>query len=441
MQLFLALQAINGVSRVCDRNGIEKIVVNDPWRVAHPGVISLSQALAGFGAVLVALAALTNLAVVFGFASIIFMLAMLVRIIAPRLSGLSTWNDFVVLGDARDFAPSATQAAHETRDAALRPPLDAPQGDFLPVSTKVVLAGLYALHTSDRNVSQNGTETFGKAVMRFADGWILLSAAEALWNMRKTARLFFAICTGLGMLSVVGALMWDDARPRTAALLTGPFTFLVGPILYSLSAPKTLRGRILPYQGRLLMHQSPSLNRIMTNKVCLNYVASALVMVHVWLIAALGRYLSAKTADPVVESFYPTPAPQPEYILVVVPFSILSGLIFANAPDTFLAVAVTVGLPGIISFGALFMGNATDIVRFLSEGSNRYVFLEPDLAVKASGIFSTPQEDLSVHREALQAASELDRSLEGLFAKEGVQLPHRSTGTQTSTRPEVNNTK
>lgn len=71
------------------------------------------------------------------------------------------------------------------------------------------------------------------------------------------------------------------------------------------------------------------------------------------------------------------------------------------------------------------MGQSTDIVSFLSKGANRHillVLLEPNLTMKAGGLCGTNLDDLCAYREALFASVELDRSLEGLFEKEGAQL-------------------
>jgi hypothetical protein len=206
-------------------------------------------------------------------------------------------------------------------------------------------------------------------------------------------------------------------------ILIGPFAFWTGAILYALGAPKTLRGRIMPYRGDLVMHQSKSLNDTMTLKVLLGLAASAMIGVHIWVVVAFARYFVANTGehfyDAAVERLYPTPVPRVEHALAMSPLSMLCGLaIFANYGQStpYWLFALVLLVPAILGLASMLVGRSTDIVRHLSEGSNGLILLAPDLLINCA---SDKAED------AKHAAEILDRALDAFFAANAEVVAHR----------------
>ena len=102
-ELFTKLSQTGGVSLVEGRDGLTRIVVNDPWMVAHKPTMVFSTGMlvvSGFLGVIGLMMTSMNL---LGFAALLTVIAMFVRLMAPRMSGLPVWNDFLVLGDTRDL--------------------------------------------------------------------------------------------------------------------------------------------------------------------------------------------------------------------------------------------------------------------------------------------------------------------------------------------------
>jgi hypothetical protein len=398
IELFRLLSAVGGLSLVRSRDGSEKLIVNDPWRVANPALIWLSQVVLWVGVGLMLLGLFTSV-LFLGVATNLLLLAMIIRLIAPLSSGLAVWNDFLVLGDPREF--NANAAALSSEPMPLQHPLDNLEDELIPFGTKIGLAAAYALSVAGANTP----DTLLKGITNYVDGLIMLTAGEGLWNMRTTAKGFFATCTGLGMFSIaMMIIIGGSAEFARWKLWVGPFVYLTGPTLYALHAPKWLRGRIMPYRGHFVMHQSPSLNAIMTIKIVLNFIASALCGVLIWVVVMFSKFVSdnlfgPKPHDAVVEHFYPTPTPLPGYTVVVLPFSLLSGLVilshYGSSEPSYWPTVVTILIPGLLSFGGLFMGASSDVIRFLSTNFDEHV------------------------------ATELDDALDALFEVEVDQLAHR----------------
>jgi len=123
-----------------------------------------------------------------------------------------------------------------------------------------------------------------------------------------------------------------------------------------------------------------------------NFIASALCGVLIWVVGMFSKFVSdnlfgPKFHDPVVEHFYPTPTPLPGYAIVVLPFSLLSGLVilshYGSAETSYWPILVTVLAPALLSAAGLLIGASTDIVRFLSTDFNCHSAVELDAALDA----------------------------------------------------------
>jgi hypothetical protein len=417
-QIFETLAAVGGLCRVVSRDHLDKIVVVDPWLVANQNLVRISRWLLGAAVLFILLGLFASARGAFlGIATNILMSAMLARLAAPAASGLPTWNDFVVLGDTDEFPiiPQVVEGfVHEDEQFEFRNSL----------------AAAYALVATASAPTRNAADTALIGLTSYANAQMAILGMEALWNMRRKPTGFFAVCTGLGMLSI--ALMITTLRPAEFSrwmILIGPFAFWTGGILYALGAPKWFRGRIMPHRGVLLMHQSKSLNDTMYAKVLLGLAASTMVSIHVWAVAAFCRYIlaniGARVYDPAVERLYPTPVPRVVHALLVLPLSTLCGLVlltyYGEATPTWVFVLVLL-VPAVLGVASLLLGQSTDIVRHLSMESNSLIFLIPDEVQKAGADESSP-----VH-EAWCAARALDEALDGLFAADPGVLPHRFTG-------------
>lgn len=421
-QLFQTLAAVGGLRRVISRDNLDKIVIVDPWLLASTKLIRVSQWLLGAAILCVVLGLLTNARGLFlGAATDILVIAMLVRLAAPAASGLPTWNDFIVLGDSHEFAnakitpPGINQFGHEEEQFEFRNSV----------------AAAYALVATAATPTRNAADTALKGLTNFTNARIAILGAEALWNMRRKPSGFFAVCTTLGMLCIVAMITaLEPEEFSRSIILIGPFSFWTGAILSTLSAPKWFRGRIMPYRGALLMHQSKALNDEMSLKVGLGLLASAMVSVHLWVICAFCRYVVANTGirehDPLIESNYPTPVPRAEHTLLALPFSVLCGLAifgsYGKSTPWWLFVPI-LAVPAILGLAAMLVGRATDIVRYLSEGTNSLILLDPK-SVQNAGT----NEEFFPAGEANSAAQVLDKALDDLFVADSRVAPHRFTG-------------
>lgn len=418
-QLFQTLAAVGGLRRVISRDGLDKIVVVDPWLVANTKLIRASQWLLGAAVLCVVLGLLGSARGFFlGAATDILMIAMLVRLAAPAASGLPTWNDFIVLGDSSDFADAENipvginQFGHEEDSFEFRN----------------TLAAAYALVATAATPTRNAADTALKGLTNFTNAQMTLLGAEALWNMRKRPSGFFAMCTGLGMFCVVAMMtMLDTEDFSRSMILIGPFAFWTGAILYALSAPKWFRGRIMPYHGNLVMHQNKILNGTMSLKVTLGLAASAMVSVHIWAIIAFTRYVVANTGirehNPLVESNYPTPVPRVEHALLAFPLSVGCGLaVFDNygKSTSWWLFVLALLVPGTLGLAAMLVGRSTDIVRYLSEGPNSLILLDPAGVQNAEN-----NERFPPAAEARIAAQVLDQALDAFFAANSGTWPHK----------------
>jgi hypothetical protein len=356
-----------------------------------------------------------------GVATILVVVAMLVRLAAPAQSGLPMWNDFIVLGDSAEYAGLGWINLTGAFDGAA----DEQNSDRLALAN--TLAAVYSLFATSASSgeAENDAETLLKGITNYADARIAFFGVEALLDMRNSPKGFFAACTGLGMTCVVGMMiMLDPNEFARWMLLIGPFSFFTGAILYALNSPKWFRGRIRPYRGRLLMHQNLALNQEMMGKVALGLVASAMVSVHIWVIIALAQLGAHRTDDDhLVAPYYPTPVPRLEHAMYTFPFSLLCGLVTLSnyGGDTSIWLFVLVLLvPGLLGTLSMFGGESGDILKFLGVGSNRLILLGSHLVRLA-----TSDAKPSPFKDALFAATTLDQTLDDLFAADPEQMPHR----------------
>jgi len=316
-------------------------------------------------------------------------------------------------------------------------PLNDLHEDHLSPNTKAGVAGVYSLfRTAGQNSGGNGAQTILNGITNYGDAIIVMSAAEALWNLRRTAKLFYVMNIALGLACFPLFLRWDyHVLPsvRTGLIIYGVFVCLAAAAIYPLYATRWLRGNILPYKGTFLMHESPTLMKIMQIKVVFLFLASSLTLVYMWVIARFAAWLAEVSLhpivpmdNPVVVSIYPTPVPPAGHPFVFIPFAVISGVvlslctpnggIFGNIWPT---IIVSFLIPLFLSAIVYWSDTATNIIAFLSRGTNALILFETDLVLKASGVIPLREdEDIEVYRAALYGANEMDTVLDELFEKE-----------------------
>jgi hypothetical protein len=416
--LFEKLIRVRGVCRVVSRDHtIDKIIISNPWTVANPAYVRASQIALALAVPFTAGGLLTTMTGLYlGIAMNIVLVAMLIRLAAPAASGFPRWNDFVVLGDSREFCDAGPEA---NGDPVADQYTTDPVGSGIGVEE--ALAAAYSVFATAHSSTRNAADTALKGAANYANAMIAITAAESLWATRKSHMGFFAVCTVLGMLCGVAIICTGGPEVERWIALIGPFSFIMGALLYVLNAPKRFRSRILPYRGEFLMHQNAAINGALNLKVLLGAIASGMVPFDAWFMMLIPGIVLGKagetTGHRIVEALYPTPVPRLAHLVPALPFSLLSGLaVWNNFGGTvnWWTVLVCFLIPGILGLVSVLLQPVPDIVEHLGTDSNYLILSEPRLAKKAARQDSS-DETLRC-RSALQASASFDEMLDGIFS-------------------------
>ncbi len=94
------LTPVGGLSVVQGRDGVDRVVVNNPWEVANPILLKASTGILVMAIVCLVIGMFASIFMI-GTIGLCF-LAMVFRILAPAATPYQKWNDFVILGTVEE---------------------------------------------------------------------------------------------------------------------------------------------------------------------------------------------------------------------------------------------------------------------------------------------------------------------------------------------------
>jgi len=243
----------------------------------------------------------------------------------------------------------------------------------------------------------------------------VLRSLDALFESRKHPGGFFSLATVVSVIAVMymflSGMPREDFMPYLMLLL--PLGFFAN-VFFTFNSVEYLRSRIYPFEGKLLMHQIPSLNASLDIKALCGHLASALIPIYVWIFfKAMVDYVFGGTGARVVNSplapRYPKPVPPIGFMLAGFLFSgvasVMGYMVHSGSLHPMYIVVVCFVIPGILAMFTLIVGNGFDVMRFLGEDNNSFI-ISPDLLTHAT----MPDADPAL-KSALIESVKLDEAL------------------------------
>ncbi len=242
------------------------------------------------------------------------------------------------------------------------------------------IAGAYSLIQTAGTPTLNGADTLLKAGTNYISALIVLRSLGALFDSRKHAGGFFSLATIVAILAIAWLFLSGTQSVFIPYLMwLMPLGFIVPGIYFTFNSTEYFRSRIYPYEGKLLMHQIPSINYALNLKALCGHAASALTPVYLWItFKAMVDYVFGGTGARVVnaefQNHYPRPVPPLGYFGMCLPLSIgaaiMGYMVHTGTMDIYPLIGLIFVIPGLLAFGASTIGRGLDVMRFLSEGSN-----------------------------------------------------------------------
>lgn len=316
----------------------------------------------------------------------------------------------------------------------------------LPGYTTEALAGTYSLFATAMNPGASGPETLLNGLANYGRAVLIIRFFQLIFGASRYAAWFIG-AMALGCLGCFMALMFEPLPLQTQIVGIGLFVFLSPIVCFCYFVPYMVRGRILPYRGKLVMHGDPMLNKQMNGDIFrVGLFASALCFPYALVALFVYRYSTVfagtmtvgegEDAEPdyteakIVTRYYPRPAMDLAPMFLFSPVTAgMAAMGYYNIIGPYagkFTVTMTVLVLVLLVYGTVLYISArhrkwmTDIAFILSAGRDRFngynylIAFEPNLEEKANN--PDPDYDPTPYQEALEARKELDEGLTEYFA-------------------------